>query len=120
MINDTFAHWLATLPRLQVLILRSNRFHGTLGNSTTGLPFPKLQILDLSHNGFTGHLQTRFFKSFQAMMNGNIFSAGPEYLGDNYYKDSIKVTMKGVEIQTGRYGLSTKSQGLTFIFYFQI
>ena len=31
LINDIFPFWLGSLPRLQVLILRSNLFHGAIG-----------------------------------------------------------------------------------------
>ncbi|XP_031253051.1 receptor-like protein 7 [Pistacia vera] len=48
MINDTFPYWL--LPILQVIILRSNRFHGPIDNSNATFPFLGLRILDLSHN----------------------------------------------------------------------
>ncbi|KAL5802310.1 hypothetical protein ACOSQ4_030615 [Xanthoceras sorbifolium] len=67
-IEDSFPHWLATLPDLRILILRSNRFHGSIDDSKTRLPFPKLRILDISHNLFTGNLPTTYFKNFKAMM----------------------------------------------------
>ncbi|KAL5735766.1 hypothetical protein ACOSP7_030220 [Xanthoceras sorbifolium] len=102
MINDTFPHWLAALPQLQVLILRSNRFYGPLGNSKAILSFSKLRILDLSHNGFSGHLQMRFFKNFQAMMSGKNNSVETKYMGNNYYRDYVMVTIKGVETQLER------------------
>ncbi|KAL5735777.1 hypothetical protein ACOSQ2_030565 [Xanthoceras sorbifolium] len=69
-IEDSFPHWLATLPDLQILILRSNRFHGPIDDSKTRLPFPKLQILDISHNLFTGNLPTTYFENFKAMIQG--------------------------------------------------
>lgn len=55
-INDNFPNWLEILPELQVLILRSNRFWGPVGDNTTIVPFPRLRIIDLSHNEFTGVL----------------------------------------------------------------
>ncbi|KAI9185569.1 hypothetical protein LWI28_008459 [Acer negundo] len=82
-INDTFPHWLASIPQLQVLILRSNKFHGPLGNSRTRHPFSMLRILDLSHNGFTGPLRTRFFRRFKAMMSGKNISAERRYIGED-------------------------------------
>ncbi|KAI8558071.1 hypothetical protein RHMOL_Rhmol04G0060000 [Rhododendron molle] len=51
-IEDTFPFWLGTLPQLEVLVLRSNRFHGAIETPKTNLKFPKLRIIDLSHNGF--------------------------------------------------------------------
>ncbi|KAH9741462.1 Receptor like protein 22 [Citrus sinensis] len=55
-INDTFPHWLDVLPELQVLTLRSNRFRGPIDDTKTRVPFPKLRIIDLSYNRFTGVL----------------------------------------------------------------
>ncbi|XP_058201540.1 receptor-like protein 7 [Rhododendron vialii] len=66
-INDTFPFWLGTLPDLQVLILRSNRFHGAIENPKTNLKFPKLRIIDLSHNGFSGTLPSEYFQNWNAM-----------------------------------------------------
>ncbi|XP_058201526.1 receptor-like protein 6 [Rhododendron vialii] len=66
-IKDTFPFWLATLPELQVLILRSNRFHGVIENPKTSLKFPKLRIIDLSHNGFYGTLPSKYFQNWNAM-----------------------------------------------------
>ncbi|XP_030930529.1 receptor-like protein 7 [Quercus lobata] len=63
MINDSFPYWLAALPKLQVLILRANKFYGPIGNHKTGgMFFTKLRILDLSHNDFIGSLPTQFFE----------------------------------------------------------
>ncbi|XP_031265026.1 receptor-like protein Cf-9 homolog [Pistacia vera] len=41
-INDKFPHWLATLPKLQVLLLRSNSFQSPIRNLNTRCPFPML------------------------------------------------------------------------------
>ncbi|GMJ05310.1 receptor like protein 6 [Hibiscus trionum] len=101
-INDTFPHWLGTLPQLQVLILRSNHFHGQLINLENGSHFSTLQILDLSHNEFSGLLPTTYFKSFQGMMSLANVQMG--YIGDgsSYYHDSVVVTMKGVDLELER------------------
>ncbi|XP_049376981.1 receptor-like protein 43 [Solanum stenotomum] len=68
-INDTFPIWLQKLPNLQVLILKSNLFHGPIGDLESEFPFPELRIFDLSFNGFTGTLPSNFFKSFRGMMD---------------------------------------------------
>ncbi|KAL7249070.1 hypothetical protein ACSBR1_011269 [Camellia fascicularis] len=72
-INDTFPHWLGTLRNLQVLVLRFNMFHGPVGTfKTKGKhPFPKLRIIDISYNEFTGLLPTNYIKQFEAMMNAD-------------------------------------------------
>ncbi|KAK9221110.1 hypothetical protein WN944_009535 [Citrus x changshan-huyou] len=70
-IDDTFPYWLDFLPELQVLILRSNRFWGPIGDTKTRVPFPKLRIIDCSHNQLTGVLPLWYLHSFKAMMHGN-------------------------------------------------
>ncbi|KAL7218657.1 hypothetical protein ACSBR2_011840 [Camellia fascicularis] len=65
--EDTFPSWLGVLPMLQVLILRSNRFHGAITVSKTNLKFPKLRIIDLSDNGFSGNLPSKYFENWNTM-----------------------------------------------------
>ena len=63
-INDSFPYWLVALPKLQVLVLRSNKFHGPIENyETSGMFFSKLRILGLSHNEFIGPLPSHFSKT---------------------------------------------------------
>ncbi|KAL7249967.1 hypothetical protein ACSBR1_012034 [Camellia fascicularis] len=66
-IEDTVPFCLGDLPKLQVLVLRFNRFHGTIKNLKTNLKFPKLCIMDLSHNGFSGNLPSKLFQNWNAM-----------------------------------------------------
>ncbi|XP_058216950.1 receptor-like protein 33 [Rhododendron vialii] len=96
-INDTFPYWLETLLELQVLVVRSNRFHGPINTSKSKFPFPKLRIVDLSYNEFNGHLPVTYFEYFQAVKNKNM--PGKNYMSDvnSYYYDSIIVTIKGLE-----------------------
>ncbi|XP_060211143.1 receptor-like protein 9DC3 [Lycium barbarum] len=68
-INDTFPIWLEKLPNLQAMILKSNLFHGPIGDLESEFPFPELRIFDLSFNGFTGTLPSNFFKKFRGMMD---------------------------------------------------
>nr|XP_004240813.1 receptor-like protein 43 [Solanum lycopersicum] len=70
-LNDTFPIWLEKFPYLRVLILKSNLFHGPIGDFESEFPFPELRIFDLSCNGFTGTLPSKFFKSFRGMMDVN-------------------------------------------------
>ncbi|KAK3022803.1 hypothetical protein RJ639_046905 [Escallonia herrerae] len=104
-LNGTFPHWLKTLPELQVLVLKSNKLHGPLRSiSNTEFSFPKLRILDLSYNEFTGLLPAKYFKSFRGMMNVNENSTRLMYMGDpvTTYQDSITEVMKGMEIELVR------------------
>ncbi|KAF2318985.1 hypothetical protein GH714_012189 [Hevea brasiliensis] len=55
-IDDTFPHFLETLPELQVLVLQSNKLHGLVKGSSTNYSFSKLRIFDLSNNMFSGPL----------------------------------------------------------------
>ena len=98
MISDTFPSWLGSLPELKILVLRSNRFYGPLYNSNITFPFPALQIIDLSHNEFTGFLPTTIFISMEAMKN--VDEQGRlEHMGGAFYDESTTVAMKGHDFQ---------------------
>ncbi|TYI61220.1 hypothetical protein E1A91_D10G158000v1 [Gossypium mustelinum] len=99
MIHDTFPYWLVKLPLLKVLILRSNRFYGSIKFFEDGNAFPMLHILDLAYNNFSGEVSVDFFQSLRGMMviDGN--KVKPSYVGDNYYyKDSVTIMNRGFEI----------------------
>ncbi|RVW74963.1 Receptor-like protein 12 [Vitis vinifera] len=98
-INDTFPHWLGTLPKLQVLVLRSNSFHGHIGRSKIKSPFMSLRIIDLAHNDFEGDLPEMYLRSLKATMNVDECNMTRKYMGDSYYQDSVMVTIKGLEIE---------------------
>ncbi|KAM3683426.1 hypothetical protein ACJW31_12G146500 [Castanea mollissima] len=66
-IVDTFPSWLGALPELKILILRSNRFYGAIRTPKFNFGFPKLRIIDMSFNGFTGSLPSEFFLRLNAM-----------------------------------------------------
>ncbi|XP_072072047.1 uncharacterized protein [Arachis hypogaea] len=63
-INDSFPYWLGSLPELKVIGLRFNEFHGTI-NCPSICTFPKLHILDLSHNKFSGNLIPKMIKNLK-------------------------------------------------------
>ncbi|KAK8527363.1 hypothetical protein V6N12_054579 [Hibiscus sabdariffa] len=92
-LSDTFPHWLGTLPRLRVLILSSNRFHGSIQDSIATSSFPRLQMLDLSGNDFTGLLPTNFFQNLKALRQVVEY----EYEYDDY-RYSVNVTIRGLEL----------------------
>ncbi|OMO61934.1 hypothetical protein COLO4_33294 [Corchorus olitorius] len=57
MMHDTFPIWLGKLPRLEVLVLRENRFYGEIKH----LPkhehvFSTLDVLDIASNNFYGEI----------------------------------------------------------------
>ncbi|TYG72097.1 hypothetical protein ES288_D05G452700v1 [Gossypium darwinii] len=102
-INDTFPHWLGSLPFLQVLVLKSNHMHGSLRvNSSKSSPFfSKIQIFDLSSNYFSGPLPVRYINSFKAIINLEKIGSTVSYMGVNdsrgsgFYTYSIGIVMKG-------------------------
>ncbi|GLT29053.1 hypothetical protein SLA2020_039420 [Shorea laevis] len=98
-IEDTFPHWLESLPDLQVLVLRSNKFHGSV-QSTKGSPsFLRLRVLDLSNNDFLGPLPVRYIENFKAMMDLYRDESSPEYMNAGFYQYSLVVTWKGFDYE---------------------
>ncbi|TYG72096.1 hypothetical protein ES288_D05G452700v1 [Gossypium darwinii] len=102
-INDTFPHWLGSLPFLQVLVLKSNHMHGSLRvNSSKSSPFfSKIQIFDLSSNYFSGPLPVRYINSFKGIINLEKIGSTMSYMGmyvprgNGFYTYSIGTVMKG-------------------------
>ncbi|XP_062081203.1 receptor-like protein 36 [Humulus lupulus] len=95
-INGAFPWWLESLPNLQVLILRSNRFQGPIGNPKVRHPFHNLRIMDLSGNEFTDHLPQKYFKNFVGMMNATSdYLRYMEYPTLIRYYESSSLTIKG-------------------------
>ncbi|GLT28268.1 hypothetical protein SLA2020_032120 [Shorea laevis] len=102
-ISDTFPHWLESLPHLQVLVLRSNKFHGFVHSTKEGPSFPKLRVLDLSSNYFVGALPVRYIENFNAMMDPHKGDGSPKYMNvstrANFYQYSLVVTWKGFDYE---------------------
>ncbi|KAH0642975.1 hypothetical protein KY289_033949 [Solanum tuberosum] len=99
-INDTFPIWLEKLQNLQVLILKSNLFHGPIGSLESKFPFPELRIFDLSCNGFTGTLPSNLFKSFRGMMDVEEEKKGitrESTRNDTGYPYHVSLVIKGNE-----------------------
>ncbi|KAI7733968.1 hypothetical protein M8C21_029106, partial [Ambrosia artemisiifolia] len=80
-LSETFPSWLGDLPNLQVLVLKSNNFRGaSVTSSKVEFLFQRLQVLDLSHNGFVGQLPTNYFQNFNAMKNVVGVNSKPKYV----------------------------------------
>ncbi|KAK8999009.1 hypothetical protein V6N11_070188 [Hibiscus sabdariffa] len=92
-LEGTFPHWLGMLPKLRVVVLKSNRFHGSIPNSMPTCFFPKLQMVDLSRNDFTGPLPTEFFQNLKALREV------VEYGHDANYVYVVKITIKSMELK---------------------
>nr|XP_023896564.1 receptor-like protein 9DC3 [Quercus suber] len=120
--NDIFPSWLGKLPSLKVLSLRSNGFHSSIGKPKSNFEFPKLHIIDLSDNKFTGNLPYEYFQCWNSMKVANltyskvgnltyaVSMANPIYLivlftitSQNfvwyrYFSFSLELTNKGIKI----------------------
>ncbi|PPD99058.1 hypothetical protein GOBAR_DD03915 [Gossypium barbadense] len=84
MVHDTFPFWLEKLPSLKVVIL---------------FVFPTLDVLDIASNQFSGDLSIEFLQSLKAMMQlTNEDKAKLDYIGENYYQDSVTIFNKGIEL----------------------
>ncbi|KAF8023752.1 hypothetical protein BT93_F1060 [Corymbia citriodora subsp. variegata] len=105
-IEDTFPRWLGTLQDLKVLILRSNNFKGLLDIPKGAHLFPKLHILDLSNNSFSGPLPINLMMNLKGMMNGENGHDKSLYMTQSFgmvpYENSVTVMMKGLELELVR------------------
>ncbi|XP_056842471.1 receptor-like protein 35 [Raphanus sativus] len=99
MINDSFPFWLTSLQNLQILVLRSNAFHGSIQQQTR---FAKLRIMDISRNNFSGTLPSVFFSSWTAMSTLDEEQDEEMYMGSGYYHDSMVLMNKGVAMELVR------------------
>ena len=91
-ISDIFPSWLGVLPVLRGLILRSNAFHGIIGKPPTNHEFPKLGIIDLSNNLFSGMLPSKYmdnwnFLKYVVENEGRLYF-GVSNEGSLYYESS--------------------------------
>ncbi|KAF8096659.1 hypothetical protein N665_0304s0024 [Sinapis alba] len=102
-INDTFPFWLSMLPNLQILVLRSNEFHGPISSLRDSLSFPKLRIFDISENYFTGVLPSDYFVGWSAMSSViDIVDGLPSrFAGRNsqYYQKTVGMMNKGFKME---------------------
>ncbi|XP_033147618.1 receptor like protein 27 [Brassica rapa] len=106
-IKDTFPFWLKALPGLQVLTLRSNKFYGPISlPGEVPLAFPKLRILEISDNNFTGSLPPNYFVNWKASsLETN--DDGRIYMGDYnnayyIYEDTMDLQYKGLFMEQGK------------------
>ncbi|XP_062096240.1 receptor-like protein Cf-9 homolog [Humulus lupulus] len=75
-LSDVFPYWLGILPELEILVLRANELHGVIGESIKIFYFPKLRIIDMSYNNFSGKLPLKYIQNWKAMTTTNIEDFG--------------------------------------------
>ncbi|XP_006447780.2 receptor-like protein 9DC3 [Citrus clementina] len=109
-ITDVFPSWLGTLPELEVLVLKSNNFHGEIKEPRTAFDFSKLRIIDLSHNRFGGILPSKHFDCWNSMKYVN--ASNLTYMHDTlnprgypvstyfgFFDYSMTMSNKGTELE---------------------
>ncbi|XWS55507.1 hypothetical protein CRYUN_Cryun09bG0005900 [Craigia yunnanensis] len=105
-INDKFPCHLKNISLLRVLVLRANKFNGNIHCLEKKSPWPRLQIVDLASNSFSGRLHQTWL-TWEAMQTvedealSKLKHLRFEVLQLNqfYYQDAITVTVKGLELE---------------------
>ncbi|RLM94182.1 receptor-like protein 12 [Panicum miliaceum] len=105
-IDDTFPCWMNTLPKLQVLVLKSNQFVGNVGPSDSAdknsCEFISLRIFDLASNNFSGLLRNEWFGTMKSMMtksdNERLVMENQYDLLGQTYQFTTAITYKGSDI----------------------
>ncbi|KXG31806.2 hypothetical protein SORBI_3003G059100 [Sorghum bicolor] len=105
-ITDLFPSWMGVLPKLKVLVLRSNRLFGMITdlqeNEQIMGYFSSLQILCLASNNFSGHLPEGWFNELKSMMSDD--NEEGQVVGhqmntsQGFYRDTVTITFKGLDI----------------------
>ncbi|XP_059461896.1 receptor-like protein 6 [Corylus avellana] len=102
-IEDMFPIYLKKTSMLSVLVLRSNKFYGSITHPELNVTWPRLQIVDIASNNFTGNLPIILPLSWTSMMDhGHEVDVELNYLefnGNFSYKDTITITSKGCKVE---------------------
>ncbi|KAJ1416244.1 Leucine-rich repeat [Sesbania bispinosa] len=104
-LNDHFPCWLNNFSNLRVLVLRYNKFSGSIDCPGFDNSWTNLQIIDLACNQFSSKLPSRYFSSWKAMMvdvsNSHSVLNQLQHkvftFTDLYYQDRVMVTSKGLQ-----------------------
>ena len=97
-IGGTFPSWLYVLGELEVLVLKSNKLYGTISARSIEDPFPKLRIVDLSNNQFTGHLPIQYFKNMKSTDHLYRFQNDTAVFSF-HYEGAVSLNVKGTEYE---------------------
>lgn len=98
---DVFPSWLGTLPELKLLSLRHNRFCGVIKKPKQDSEFPRLRVIDISNNNFTGNLPSDYVLFWNAMKTIDAT--------DSRYKEASELitNLDGTVSVSGDYAYST-------------
>nr|XP_023889093.1 receptor-like protein Cf-9 homolog [Quercus suber]POE65335.1 receptor-like protein 12 [Quercus suber] len=117
-ILDVFPCYLKSISNLRVLVLKSNKFCGSIGCGGPNVTWPVLQIVDLASNNFSGRLSIKALAKSNTMMVDNEAQSELNYLHfeesfinyhhlhfeesyivKDYYQDVITITIKDQVIE---------------------
>ncbi|GLJ37971.1 hypothetical protein SUGI_0772970 [Cryptomeria japonica] len=92
------SNWILELPNLKILILRSNRFEGSVPADIGKVS--SLQILDLSMNSFSGVIPNSL-PEMKGMVNDSMNTGVFEFglIKGSTYVEKIIITSKGLELE---------------------
>lgn len=76
--------------------------HGPIGTLRNENILLELRTIDLYYNAFLGNLPTNLFQCLKVMEIIDQTMKAPKYLGDDYYKHSITIATKGLELELVR------------------
>uniref|UniRef100_A0A0R0E335 Leucine-rich repeat-containing N-terminal plant-type domain-containing protein n=1 Tax=Glycine max TaxID=3847 RepID=A0A0R0E335_SOYBN len=100
-ITGGFPCFLKEISTLRVLILRNNKFQGSLKCLKANKTWEMLQIVDIAFNNFSGKLPRKYFTTWKRNITGNKEEAGSKFIEKQissgnglYYRDSITVSNK--------------------------
>jgi len=77
-LTDKFPCFLSKIPTLRIMILRSNKLHGSIGCPNNTRDWKMLHIIDLACNNFSGKISSALLNSWKAMMRDEVV-LGPEF-----------------------------------------
>jgi hypothetical protein len=89
---------------LRVIVLRANKFYGSITQPRPNATWPMLQIVDVASNNFTDCLPIILIPTSKAMIDcapkdQHELNSLKTYMNDFYVQDTVTITYKGLEIE---------------------
>jgi hypothetical protein len=103
-IERIFPFYLKNTHSLRVLVLRANKFYGSITQPGPNATWPMLQIVDVASNNFIGCLPIILLPTWKAMIDRAPkdqyeLNSLKTYMNDFYVQDTVTITNKGLEIE---------------------